>query len=76
MFMLLMCPQQKNNARMEEITQKFSEPGDLVVDAGAGTVFFAKDGMLHTKHRRFIRCEGDPSCVIEAISQLILLYAR
>lgn len=61
---------------MKHIIQKFTKPGTLVVDACAVTFAVAKACMLLVKHRRFIGCKEDSSCVNEAILLLILLYAR
>lgn len=46
------------------------------MDACAGTFSVAKACMILPNHRRIMECGWDPSYVIEAEPQLILLYAR
>lgn len=46
------------------------------MDACGGTFSVSKACMLFSKLRRFIGCEVDPSCMIVAMPQLILIVAR
>lgn len=71
-----MHPELKITAWMEDIVQKFSKPGNLVVDASAGTFSVATACTVLLKHRKVIGCGVDPGCMTEAMLQLILLYAR
>lgn len=61
---------------MKDFAQKFTKLWSLVLDACDGMFSTAKFCLFLSKHRGFIGCEVDSSCVIEAILQLILLYAR
>lgn len=61
---------------MKKIVQKFTKPGDLVMYACAGTLSATKACMNLLKHRKFIGCAVDPSCVTEMMTQLILPNAQ
>lgn len=61
---------------MRDIVKKGTKPGNLVMNAFAGTISFAMTCTLLPKHGRLLGCDVDPSCVAEEIPQWILLYAR
>lgn len=75
-FKLVMLPEQKNNAWINDFVQIFTEPGHLVVDACAGADSVAKAGGLLYKHRSSVGCEVYPNCLSMTIPQLILPYSR
>lgn len=71
---LLMRPEQKKATTIEDSVQKFTRHANLVVNSCGGTFFVAKPCMTLSKHGSFIGYKLDPSCVNEAMLQLILLY--
>lgn len=62
-FKLLMRLEQRSTAWIKDIVQKFTDPGSLVVDDCAGTFSVTKASIILRKHRRFIECKSDSSCV-------------
>lgn len=46
------------------------------MDVCAGTFSAVKAFMLLSKHRKFIACKVNPSCMTEAMAQPFLLYAQ
>lgn len=71
-----MHPERKNAGWMKYIVQKFTRPGNVVIDACAGTFSVAKACLLLPKYRLFIKHEVEPGCVAKEMMQMILLYAR
>lgn len=67
---------QNNTTWTKHLVEKFTKPGNLVQEASAGTFSVAKACMIILKHRKFIGCAVDPSCVAKPIPQLIMLNAR
>lgn len=61
---------------MRDIVWKSTKPSNLVVNACAGTFSVTKAWKLLHTHRTFIGGEAEPSCVNEAMLQLILFFAR
>lgn len=61
---------------MQDKVNKSTKSENETVHASVGTFLVAKACMFLQKHRRFIGYEVNPSCVIEARTQLILLYDR
>lgn len=75
-FMLLTRPEQKNTAWIKDIVRKFTEPGNPIENACAGSFSGAMVCVMLCKHGRFIQWEVDSSYVSDAIPLLILLYTR
>lgn len=75
-FELLILPEEKNIAWLKAILYKSTNPGNLVLEASAGTFFIDKAYLLLPKHRIFIGYDMESSCVTEMMPQLISLYAR
>lgn len=75
-FKLMMYPEPENSVWMKYIVKRFTKPENLVADVRSRSFSIAKARMLLSKHSMFIECSVDPSCVTEAILQLILLYVR
>lgn len=44
---------------MKKLVQKFSNPGDLLLEAFEGTLSAAEALLMLEKHRRFLRCQKD-----------------
>lgn len=61
---------------MKDILQKFTSPGDLVVDGGAETLSMTKACMLLPQHRRFVEFEMDSACATGSMSQLVVIFAQ
>lgn len=59
---------------MTDIAQKLAKPGKSVVDTCAGAFFVSSACMLPNKHIKLVRCEVDPTCIVQVISQLPLLH--
>lgn len=76
MLKMLMRLEQRHTAWTNSIVQKFTRPANLVLDGCAETFSVTMASLLIPKHRGFIKCKVDTSCVAEAMLQLILLYAR
>lgn len=74
-FILLICPDRRNTAFVKDIVKKYTKPGNLVVDACAGTFCVANGFMLLPKHRSFTGCKVDVSCMTKRRLQLILPHA-
>ena len=72
----MLRPEQKSITLMSDIIEKFSKPGDLVVDPCSGTFSVAKACLLLPKHRRFVGCDLDPACLQHTEDRLIELFAR
>lgn len=51
--------------------EKFSESGELVLDAIAGTPFTGKASVLLDNHGRYIGCEKDICCVENSMTGLV-----
>lgn len=66
----------KSTTWMRGIVQRITKPGNLVLETFAWTFSVAKAYMLLPKHKRFIGSGVDTCCVTEAMSKLILLFAR
>lgn len=60
---------------MKKIVENLTKSANLLVDACAGMFSITKACTLFPKRRRFIGCEVEQSCVIEAMPQLIVFYA-
>lgn len=73
-FKLFIRPLQKNMAWIKEIVLMFRIPGSLVEDGFSGTFSVGKTCLLVTKHRRSMRFQVVPSCMNEAVPQLIRLF--
>ncbi|MEM1002550.1 MAG: DNA methyltransferase, partial [Bacteroidota bacterium] len=73
---IMVRPEQKGILWMSNLIEKFSKPGDLVVDCFSGTFSVAKACFLLSKHRRFIGCDKDPVCLERTEDKLIEIFAR
>lgn len=72
----MLRPEQKSRQWMMDIIEKFTKPGDLVVDPCAGTFSVAMACMLMPKHRKFVGCDKDDSCLENSMTSLVALFAR
>lgn len=69
-------PERKNVAWMKDTLQKFTKLDIRFVDIFAGKLSFFWAWLLLQKHKAGIRSQEEPSCLTEAMSQLIVMLAR
>ena len=63
-------PEQKGIAFLQELIERFSQPGDLVVDFCSGTFSTGLACLLLPRYRIFIGCEKDSDCTKAARSHV------
>ena len=59
-------PEQKGLAFMMELIERFSQPGDQVIDLCAGTFSTGMACLLLPQYRTFVGCDKDLDCVVAA----------
>lgn len=62
-FKLVVRLEQKNTAWVKDIRRKIIKAENMVVETCAGAFSVGKTCIILSKHRKFIRCEADPSFV-------------
>ena len=69
-------PEQKSVSLLKYLINKFTKPGDLVVDVCAGTFSTMRACMEMNKHRRFVGCDKDETCSRLVQDEMICLFSK
>lgn len=72
----MLRPEQKSVGGMIDFVEKFSGPGDLVVNFCPGIIAVQKACLLLSEHRHFLGCQLDECSVKDALLGLFGVYTR
>lgn len=70
-----MWPERKSVGLMKDMVPKLSKPGQLALEAFAGTLPGAKACLLLDKHRTLAGCDKIFICLQKSMSSLVEVYA-
>lgn len=73
---LMLRPEQKSEALMMTLVEKYSQPGDLVFDPFGGALTTGRACLLLNKHRRCIVSDNDTACFKYAVIPLVTVFAK
>ena len=69
-------PEQKPVSLLKYLINKFTKPGDLVVDVCAGIFSTMRACMEMEKHRRFVGCDKDAMCARIVQDEMIRFFSE
>lgn len=72
----MVCTEKKSEVLLMTLLNKYSGPGDVVLDRFAGSMFTERVCISLPVHRRYIICDIDMACFDSGMRQLAEFYAK